>query len=432
MRLRPRPEALASALAASLLLAACGSAARHATVAVGPPPRACEPVVMRTITDIAGRAYDEVARGRLIGAARVQVRRAPGLTAAVAAGDGRAATVAAGRLLARTQIAFLRIWRGPRELVNLGVGPAIAGTSGVLRRGGRRVGRFALAVQGDAGYAAVVHGLTGAAILVRHEGAPLAATVAAPSRLPADGRLAIGGIDYDVRSFVRIGFAGARERIYLLAGPAVFGACASTASQTVANLIGPLAQRVYAHETASHSERTAVAYIARSRAFTAAVANDSPAGTRAAIITFFRSHRHIVRVRAVRGTRLVNDVGGPFVLAPVAGTLRQDGRVVGRFVAAIQDDAGYVALIHLYTGAAVILRSEEGQVPSSTLAPGPAEIPARGAVSYGGRRYEAYSFDGQRFPSGALRISVLVPLGGAARLRPRGRGPARAGRPRPA
>ena len=43
-----------------------------------------------------------------------------------------------------------------------------------------------------------------------------------------------------------------------------------------------------------------------------------------------------------------------------------------------------------------------------TLRPGPASVPDRGAVSYGGRSYQAYSFIGEAFPSGPLRISLLL------------------------
>ena len=35
-------------------------------------------------------------------------------------------------------------------------------------------------------------------------------------------------------------------------------------------------------------------------------------------------------------------------------------------------------------------------------------MPERGRVSYRGRDYQAYSFTGEAFPSGALRISLLV------------------------
>jgi len=90
----------------------------------------------------------------------------------------------------------------------------------------------------------------------------------------------------------------------------------------------------------------------------------------------------------------------------VAGTLRTGGRVVGRFLTAIQDDAGYMKLARLFTGAEVLMRIGSRQV-MGTLSPGPAQVPDRGTVSYRGRRYQAYSFRATAFPSGPLRISLL-------------------------
>jgi len=396
-------------LLCTLLLVACGSSSPP--VAADPP--GCRPAVMQTIGQVARRAYAEVAAGRLIVSSRLEVSRSTALIRAVAAGDQLAATAAARRLLATTQIRFLRVQRGRRLLVNLGQGPAIAWASGVLRASGRVVGRFALGVQGDNGYAAVVYGLTRAEVLVRAGSRQLAGTLApGPATIPRASEITYRGVPYAVYSFTAPAYPAGRESISLLAPPSVLDACGSTSAQTVMNVLGPLAMRVYAHETGSHSVQTAVAYIASSRAFTAAVAAGNPVGTRAAIISFFRSHRHIVRVRALQQGRVVNDVGGPFVLAPVSGRLRERGRTVGQFVTAIQDDAGYVALTHIYTGAQVILRVGRQQVPSSTLNPGPASIPDRGLVTYDGRRYEAFSFDGQAFPAGTLRISLLAPVPG--------------------
>lgn len=406
----PCPRHAVRAAAVVIALSAAGCASAPGPVAAVPSTAACRPVLMRTIAGVARRAYAEVATGRLIATSRIEVTRARTLARAIAADDPAAATAAARGLLARTQIAFLRVTRRHRVLVDLGQGPAIARAAGLLHLGGRVVGRYVLAVQGDGGYAAVVHGLTGAAVLVRAGSQQLAGTLApGPASIPERGQLTYGGVPYSAVSFTAHGYPGGHQRVSVLVGPSLFGACAATPAQTEANVLGPLAVRVYAHEAASHSEHTAVAYISRSTAFTAAVAEADPAQTRAAIIAFFRSHRHIVRVRALRGTRVVDDVGGPWVLAPVAGTLRAGGRVIGSFLTAIQDDAGYVALTHIYSGADVILRVGARTIPSSTLYPGPPSIPDRGPVAYGGRRYEAFSFDGRSFPGGVLRISVLVP-----------------------
>ena len=96
------------------------------------------------------------------------------------------------------------------------------------------------------------------------------------------------------------------------------------------------------------------------------------------------------------------------MLAPVHGTLHSGGHVVGHFEMAIQDDAGYLKLAHLFTGAEVLMRTGSRQV-MGTLSPGPATVPDRGEVAYHGRNYQAYSFVGEAFPAGPLRISLLQP-----------------------
>ena len=410
----PRRAALpATLLSTALLAAACGSSSHPVSLAADPPPASCRTTVMSTIAAVAMRSYAEVASGRVINGSRAQAARAPALIRALVAGDPIAAASAANRLVDATQIAFLRVQRGGRLVVSIGHGPAIAGTSGVFLAAGRPVGRFAVAVQGASGYAAVVHGLTGATVLVRRGRSQLAGTLQpGPRSVPDDGVVSYRGVSYVVHSFTRPGYPDGSERISLLAPPALFRACAGTPAQTVANVLGPLAMRIYAHENASASEHATLAYMEASPAFTAAVAAGDAAATRAAIVTFFRSHRHVVRVRAFRGAQLITDLGGPYVLAPVSGTLHRNGRVIGSFLTAIQDDAGYVALARAYTGAAVILRVGSRQVPSSTLTPGPAAIPDRGSVLYRGRRYEAFSFNGTAFPGGTLRISLLVPVAG--------------------
>ena len=58
-----------------------------------------------------------------------------------------------------------------------------------------------------------------------------------------------------------------------------------------------------------------------------------------------------------------------------------------------------------------MLREGSHTLPvAGAISPGPASIPARGPVAYRGRTYEAFSFDAQAFPSGTLRISLLVPV----------------------
>jgi hypothetical protein len=77
----------------------------------------------------------------------------------------------------------------------------------------------------------------------------------------------------------------------------------------------------------------------------------------------------------------------------------------------VQDDVGYVKIETRFVGAPVVLRTGAKNVPiEDLLTPGPVKIPEHGPVTYKHVIYQAYSFEASRFPSGPLRISVLVPL----------------------
>ena len=123
------------------------------------------------------------------------------------------------------------------------------------------------------------------------------------------------------------------------------------------------------------------------------------------------SHTHIVRLRVTQGSTVLADVGGPYIIAPVGGSLRFHGRTVGHYVLSVQDDLGYVKLETRFIGAPLVLHVGSARIPvEGTLAPGPANIPAHGPLSYHGARYQAFSFSGRAFPSGTLRVSLLIPL----------------------
>jgi hypothetical protein len=177
--------------------------------------------------------------------------------------------------------------------------------------------------------------------------------------------------------------------------------------EAVATALGQVARRIYAE---AQSGPNAVAYarmVAGSRPLLAAVARGDAAATRAALLPVLA--RQVVHVRVTRGQTVLADVGKPDALAPVAGELRDSsGRVVGAYTLAVQDDRAYVQVLHGISGAEVLLRSGGRQI-LGTLPLGTAvSIPARGELSYGGRLYEALSFEATAFPSGPLQIAVLV------------------------
>jgi hypothetical protein len=187
--------------------------------------------------------------------------------------------------------------------------------------------------------------------------------------------------------------------------------CGAAAAEVLARAAGAVATRIYAGELSgseAQSDRSQVEHFAP---LLAAVASGERAAVEAAVNSLVFSHTHVVRLRITRGGAVLADIGGPYILAPVGGTLRFRGRPVGRYLLSVQDDLGYVKLATRFIGAPIVLRTGSHTVPvEGVLAPGPASIPDHGPVSYRNTVYEAFSFNAGAFPSGPLRISLLLPL----------------------
>ncbi len=202
--------------------------------------------------------------------------------------------------------------------------------------------------------------------------------------------------------------------------------CGSAAPEALAQTVGWVAKQIYEGEVSSPETVKDRHQVESYAPLLRAVASGERAAVKAAVTSLVYSHTHIVRLRVSRGSKLLADVGGPYVLAPLSGTLRLHGRTVGHYMLSVQDDLGYVKIETHYIGSPLVLRtglkgvSAKGvrakEVPAKDvpvpglLAPGPAGIPEHGPVTYRHVIYQAYSFNASAFPSGTLRISVLVPL----------------------
>jgi hypothetical protein len=203
-------------------------------------------------------------------------------------------------------------------------------------------------------------------------------------------------------------------------------ACGSAAPEALAQTVGWVAKQIYEGEVSSPETVKDRHQVESYAPLLRAVASGEKAAVKAAVTSLVYSHTHIVRLRVSRGSKLLADVGGPYVLAPLSGTLRLHGRTVGHYILSVQDDLGYVKIETHYIGAPLSLRTGPKGVPAKgvpakevpaddvpvagLLAPGPATIPEHGPVTYRHVIYHAYSFNASAFPSGTLRISVLVPL----------------------
>lgn len=140
-----------------------------------------------------------------------------------------------------------------------------------------------------------------------------------------------------------------------------------------------------------------------------AVADDDLATVQSEVAELvLHGHEHIVRLRVLRNGQLLDDLGGPLVLAPVSGTLQLDGRVVGSFQLSVQDDLGYEGLAQRLVGADVVIRYQ-GETVMSDIAVGSTPLPASGTLTVSGKPYLVDTFDDSRFPDGTLAISILLP-----------------------
>jgi hypothetical protein len=393
---------VAVALAGGLL--ACGGTAAPARAPAATPTHlasslagSCRDVVRSELADVARRVYAQAVKGRGVVTAVKRLRRTTALTAALAAGDPAAVRAAFAPI--RHQIVRIELFDRTRRLYSYGHSPSFAPVRGALRdASGRVVGRFVLAVTDRLAYAGLVRRLTGASVSF----AAGARTIAAAS--PGAGTVSLATHAYPSGP-LRIALRFPQP------SPAL---CGSDPADTRLLTIADVGRRLLRAESHGGAVTRTLRHVARDPAFRRATAANDPAAIRTAIVDdFFRDHAlHVVRVRVMRGSHLVYDLGGPYALQPATGTVRSpDGSTAATFSLAVQDDTGYIKLMHRFTGVAVQLVSPLGKVPGSTLAPGPATIPDHGTVTYLGRRYRAVSFDGTAFPSGTLRISLLASAG---------------------
>ncbi len=194
-----------------------------------------------------------------------------------------------------------------------------------------------------------------------------------------------------------------------VASDAASSPCGTASATTIASVDATVARSIYASEIHGNEVSADIAHITGSRALLSALASNNEAAVHAAVHTIvYTPHWHIVRLRVVKAGRVLADVGGPDVIAPVSGALRWRGRTVGTYAMSVQDDVGYVKLVSRFIGVPVDLY-RSGSFLMGTLQPAPSTVSTGASVSVGGIAHQAYVFDARAFPSGTLRIALLVP-----------------------
>jgi hypothetical protein len=414
---RPRGRRLAALLVVPAILAlaftSCGTSARSASATLPTAPLAspqCADAVARALGTISEHVYRELSGGRIARPAAERVAGSPALLAAIQANDPAAARKALGPLL-RGQLARVRVSLAGRTFVEYGSANGIAPVSAPLKDlQGRTIGTVTAAEEGIFGYAGTLYAITEAQVFARSGGRSLGGSGSpAPDSIPDKGEISYKGRRYAVYSFPGAGFPQRKLRVFVLAPIPPASTCAPTPAETATDAIGETAKRIYRQEQSGAATRAVVRDFESSRPFQEAVASDDPIATRASIVKFFEGTLHVVRVRATLGEKLVADIGGPHVLAPIRGDVRDtQGRVVGHFLLSVQDDLGYLILAQRFAGAQAFLYKDR-QLLLGSSSPAPLSIPKHGEMLFDGSRYHTYSFTVEAFPKGPLEVSLLIP-----------------------
>ncbi|HEY2632109.1 MAG TPA: hypothetical protein VGI26_07000 [Solirubrobacteraceae bacterium] len=190
--------------------------------------------------------------------------------------------------------------------------------------------------------------------------------------------------------------------------------CGAASAQTVASVYDRVARRIYEGEIRGHEVRTDIARITGSQELLSALAStDVQAVHRAVYSIVYAPHWHIVRLRVTQSGHVLADVGGPYIIAPVSGPLTVNGKKVGTYTMAVQDDVGYVKLVSRFIGVPIELYGTPrppGVFLMGTLKPAPPAVSDGMTVKVGGHAYLARIMHPNAFPAGKLKTAILVPL----------------------
>jgi hypothetical protein len=409
-------------LAAIALLAGCGSGtggkatARRgfATDASDPsPPGSCPATVVETLVRVAKRIYREGIASERTAVAAHAIQTSLPLREAVQRGDVQAVRSAAQALLASGRMTDLLIASHGKVLVDLGAPHAVAPLRGTLTSAsGEAIGSFVTSVWADDGLIAETEGVTQGSLALRAGSSAAAHSIAGsfelpPGRLPARGRLSERGVEYRFSSFPARVFPSGSLRVYLLRSVrSIATLCGRTEQDTVVNTLSRVARLIYQGEIGGRA-LTQVRRVESDPALLSAVARGDATATRRAVERLL--NQHIVRLRVSARGGLLSDVGGPFVLGPVGGSLRLGGREIGSFVLSIQDDEGYLRLTRRLVGLNVLMWMGS-QLVKNSLGPDPGAVPDSGSYRYRGRSFRVFTIAASAFPAGPLRVQVLVPI----------------------
>ncbi len=191
------------------------------------------------------------------------------------------------------------------------------------------------------------------------------------------------------------------------AGAAV--ACGRATLPAIAAVDETVLTDIYRNELAGTEVSFDLAQITGAHDLLAAVARHNQGATLKAVQRIvYHPAWHIVRLRVLdESGRILADVGGPSVIAPVSGVLRSGGHTIASFVMSVQDDAGVTKLETHFVGDPIGIYFQ-GKLVAELGANFPGAPPSGSALSLGGVSYLAVAGTFNAFPAGTLKAVILV------------------------
>ena len=191
--------------------------------------------------------------------------------------------------------------------------------------------------------------------------------------------------------------------------------CGSSTLATVVAVDSRVANNIYGSELQGNETTVDLGHITGAADLLSAVAAGNRAAAFKAVSRIVYHHFwHIVRLRALDTSgRVLADIGGPYVIAPVTGVLRSGPRVIGSFVMSVQDDMGFAKLERHAIGDPIAIYMN-GRLAVELGGRFPFRPPAGAQVSLAGTPHAAVTLTYNAFPSGTLSAVIAVPIPSAS------------------
>ena len=185
--------------------------------------------------------------------------------------------------------------------------------------------------------------------------------------------------------------------------------CGASTLATLMTVDSKVANNIDGGELAGSETKVDLRHVTGAADLLSAVAAGNRAATLKAVSRIVYHHFwHIVRLQALDASgRILADIGGPYVIAPVRGLLSVGGRVIGSFVMSVQDDMGFAKLERHAIGDPIGIYVN-GKLAVELGGQFPHRQPAGTQVSLAGLIYAALALTYDAFPSGTLSAVIAV------------------------